>query len=220
MRSRPTDGPRRGSYAGGEAEVVVATVNGRAYYDFVHLLGVLDLRYSSKLPWEVSEEVTRLLLTTAQELPPGYDGDCLLHEQLTGDRVLDSARVLSRLLKSRRDTFVVGLDPGENTGIACLYRGYNLFATSVDSLERTVDLVCGVLQVEAQEKLVRIGRGDRSKAFYLAKGIRERCAESARIEMVDERGTTKTMRAPIHRHGRRDAFSALLIAKKPGAEFY
>ncbi len=203
----------------GEPEVVVATVNGRAYYDFVQLLGVLELRYSSKLPWEVSEEVTRLLLTTAQELPRGYGGDCVLHEQLTGNRVLDSTKVLSRLLKSRRDIFVVGLDPGENTGIACLYRGYNLFATSCDSLERALDLVCGALQVEAQDKLVRIGRGDRPKAFYLARGIRAR-AESARIEMVDETGTTKKVRAPIHRHGRRDAFSALLIAKKPGSEFY
>ena len=220
MNSRPPEGPRGGSRARGEPEVVVATVNGRAYFDFVQLLGVLDLRYASRLPWEVSEGVTRLLLTTGQELPSGYAADYVLHEQLTGDRILDSARVLSRLLKSRRDTFVIGLDPGENTGIACLYRGYNLFATSVDSLERVLDLVCGVLQVEAREKLVRIGRGDRSKAFYLARGIRERCAESARIEMVDERGTTKTMRAPIHRHGRRDAFSALLIAKKPGSEFY
>ena len=200
--------------------MVVATVDGRAYYDFVQLLGVLDLNYSSKLPWQVSEDATRLLLTTSRELPHGFRGDFVLHEQLTGERVTDSARVLSRLLKSRRDTFVVGLDPGENTGIACLYRGYNLFATSVDSLERALDLVCGVLQVEAQDKLVRIGRGDRSKAYYLARGIRERCAESARIEIVDERGTTKTMRAPIHRHGRRDAFSALLIAKKPGFEFY
>jgi hypothetical protein len=203
-----------------EPEVVVATVNGRAYYDFVQLLSVLDLNYSSKLPWQVSEHVTRLLLTTSRELPQGFGGDYVLHEQLTGERVIDSARVLSRLLKSRRDTFVVGLDPGENTGIACLYRGYNLFATSVDSLERALDLVCGVLQVDARDKLVRIGRGDRSKAYYLARGIRERCAESARIEIVDERGTTKTMRAPIHRHGRRDALSALLIAKKPGFEFY
>jgi hypothetical protein len=220
MRARPHGSPRTDSREGGEVEVVVATVNGRAYYDFVQLLGVLDLRYSSRLPWEVSRGLTRLLLTTAQELPNGYDGDYLLHEQLTRDRILDSARVLSRLLKSRRDTFVVGLDPGENTGIACLYRGYNLFATSVDSLERALDLVCGVLQVEAAEKLVRIGRGDRPKAYFLARGIRDRCAESARIEMVDERGTTKTVRAPIHRHGRRDAFSALLIAKKPGSEFY
>lgn len=220
MRTRPPQGLGRGNHAGAEPEVVVATVDGRAYYDFVQLLGVLELRYSSKLPWEVSEEVTRLLLTTAQELPRGYGGDCVLHEQLTGNWVMDSARVLSRLLKSRRDTFIVGLDPGENTGIACLYRGYNLFATSCDSLERALDLVCGVLQVESRDKLVRIGRGDRSKAFYLARGIRARCAESARIEMVDERGTTKTMRAPIHQHGRRDAFSALLIAKKPGSEFH
>jgi hypothetical protein len=219
MRTRPPEGPRRGSYARREPEVVVATVNGRAYFDFVRLLEVLEVRYSSKLPWEVSEEVTRLLLTTTHELPRGYDGDFVLHEQLTGNRVLDSAKVLSRLLKSRRDTFVVGLDPGENTGIACLYRGYNLFATTCNSLERALDLVCGVLQVESQDKLVRIGRGDRSKAFYLARGIRARF-ESTRIEMVDESGTTKTMRAPIHRHGRRDAFSALLIAKKPGPEFY
>jgi hypothetical protein len=110
------------------------------------------------------------------------------------------------------------LDPGKNTGIACLYRGYNLFATSCDSLDRAVDLVCGVLRVESRAKLVRIGMGDRQRALFLARGIRERCPDLARIEIVDERGTTKTMRAPIHKHGARDASSALLIARKQGSE--
>jgi hypothetical protein len=111
------------------------------------------------------------------------------------------------------------MDPGENTGIACLYRGHNLFATSCDSLDRSADLVCEVLKVESKEKIVRIGKGDRQRAIFLARGIRERCSGNMRIELVDERGTTKTMRAPIHRHGRRDASSALIIARKQGSEF-
>jgi len=219
VRDRSPERPRPGDAERGEPRVVVATVNGRAYFDFVQLLGGLGLPYSSELPWQVEGVETRLLLTTRDEVPADFAADHLLHEELTGSRLLDSAKVLSFLLKSRRDSLVVGLDPGKNTGIACLYRGHNLFATSCDSLERVVDLVCGVLQVESRDRLVRIGKGDRSMAFYLAREIRRRCPQPARIEIVDERGTSKRMRSPIHRHGRRDASSALLIARKQGTEF-
>ncbi|MGA1975001.1 MAG: hypothetical protein ABSG92_05135 [Conexivisphaerales archaeon] len=219
MRAIAPGGSFRRGFGKIEPQVVVATVNGRAYFDFVQLLDGLELRFFSRLPWEIVEKETLLLLTTSQELKEGYRGDRLLHEEMTGNRVLDSSMVMARLLKSRRDTLVVGIDPGDNTGIACLYRGYNLFATTCDSLDRTVDLVCGVLEVESADKLLRIGRGDRSKALYLANEIRRRCAGTYRIELVDERGTTKAMRAPIHRHGRRDALSALIIARKRGLEF-
>jgi len=219
MRQRPSPGSRSGAEHW-DREVIVATVNGRAYFDFVQLLGGLGIRYRSKLPWEVSPDEARLLLTTESELPGGYGGDVVLHERLSGSRLLDSSKVLSFLLDSRRDNLVVGMDPGKNTGIACLYRGYNLFATTCDSLERAVDLVSAVLQVESKDKLVRIGKGDGPRALYLAKNIRARCPGPFRIEIVDERGTTKTMRAPIHQHGRRDASSALIIARKSGVEYY
>jgi hypothetical protein len=202
-----------------DPQVVVATVNGRAYFDFIQLLDGLDVRFVSKLPWEISAPETRLLLTTLAELPGGYEGDRLLHEDLVGNRVLDSAQVMSRLLKSRRDALIIGLDPGENTGIACLYRGYNLFATVCDSPERAADLVCGVLSIASAERTVRIGKGDRPRAIYLAKEISSRCGAGVIVELVDERGTTKMMQAPIHRHGRRDAISALLIARKQGTRF-
>jgi hypothetical protein len=220
MTARASKRPQRSGGDRGGPEVVVATVDGRAYFDFVELLGEMKLKYSSKLPWEVSQGDIRLLLTTKRELPVTFRGDRVLYEELSGTRLLDSSKVLSCLLKNRRDTLVVGIDPGKNTGIACLYRGFNLFATSCDSLDRAVDLVCGVLRVQSRDKLVRIGRGDRPKAFYLAREIRGHCSEAPRIEIVDERGTSKTMRAPIHKHGRRDASSALIIARKQGSEFH
>jgi hypothetical protein len=197
---------------------VVATVDGRAYFEFAQLLKGLGIKYVSELPWRVKPSETRLLLTTAAELPKGYEGDSLLFEDLKRNQVADSAAVVSVLFEKRKDSLLVGLDPGGFTGVSCIYRGFPLLATVCDSLEKAVDTTMLLLRLDSREKLVRIGAGDRAKADYLARAVSS-VLPGVRIELVDEKGTTKEARGPINDRGRRDATSAFIIARKRGLPY-
>jgi hypothetical protein len=200
-------------------QVVVATVNGRAYYDLLGMLRSLGVEFVSRFPWAVKPDETLLLLTTRSELPPDYAGDFILYEELTGDWLRDAVAILGRLLKKRKDTLVVGLDPGENTGVAFVYRGHPVVTQSFRNMDEVLTIVGRALALGVKELLVRIGTGDPSRAWFLARRVADMSGAGVKIEMVDEKGTTKLAIQAGSDHGRRDAYSALMIARKKGRAF-
>lgn len=86
-------------------------------------------------------------------------------------------------------TIVLGIDPGQNTGIALFGEGKLLATETVIAPELVCDAVAKLLKcLEYHRSIARVGHGDPTKGSRIIRGIWDMVDE---IELVDETGTTK-----------------------------
>lgn len=214
--------------------IVISTTNGRAYFEFASLLKRLSLPHKDVLPDEATSYRDYLILTTKKELflinPKFY----FLFEEMNGDFEHDAISLLQRLLASRSDYLLLGVDPGGITGIAVIYRGYPVSFHSFPSYYEAIAFIDKMMMLHVKRFTLRIGKGDArgEKIASQAKRIAERIQKQncqIIIEMVDESGTskreessklrsdmfypyTKSAKAAIQK----DALAALGIARRKG----
>ncbi len=111
------------------------------------------------------------------------------------------------LLRGDDGRTVVGVDPGENPGIAVLSGD-----TVVAAFQVPTERAAGVIKDElegAHDPLVRVGDGARMQGARIIDGL-----EDARVELVDETGTTPYLGAGARGMG--DVLAAVNIAHIEG----
>lgn len=116
--------------------------------------------------------------------------------------------------KVRYGELVVGLDPGSRPGVAVLADGqlvHTVHAASVYEAVRVVE--ASVRHVPADRVVVRVGDGSPAQRDEILAAVARGPAGSARLELVDERGTT-----PVASSGpwSRDVTAAIGIARSEG----
>jgi len=111
------------------------------------------------------------------------------------------------LLRGDGGRTVIGVDPGENPGIAVL-SGETVVAAFQVPTERAADVVKGELE-GAHDPLVRVGDGARMQGARIIDGL-----EDARVELVDETGTTPYLGTGARGMG--DVLAAVNIARIEG----
>ncbi|MEM0117942.1 MAG: hypothetical protein QXV32_05805 [Conexivisphaerales archaeon] len=223
--------------------LIIATTDGRAFYDFVSLLRKLSLSHTDLLPSEAVSITDSLVLTTGRELSSLSTKRYLLYEELNGDFEHDAILILSRLFPFRKDVLLLGVDPGGVTGIAVLYRNYPVSFRSFPTFSEAVEFIEKMLNLPFQKCILRIGRGDsrgRKIADHVSimlSSLKAASNNSITIEMVDESGTSKredraNLTGDIYPEGgaerlrgksaiqiQKDALAALNIAKRKGVPF-
>jgi len=108
---------------------------------------------------------------------------------------------------TRYKTIVVGIDPGNRTGIAVYGEGRLLASDEVDSPEKVAGLLEKLLAcLDFDHSVARVGHGDATKRDRVIRSIWKLVDA---VEMVDETGTTV-------RSGRPDAEAAKRIAMSKG----
>ena len=197
--------------------IKVATDDGNAYYDIVSRLKRTRLRFSSLSPGQVVDSGRDLVITSRREIQ-AFGGNAVAIEELNGDSLIMEGQLLSRLLDESRRNLLIGIDPGSRIGVAMFYGGSELGALTTNSEEGVVDLLVTVMkEVPHSSVSVKIGGGEPSSSWRLARSLSERLSPSASIEIVDESGTSAGKRGAIG--ATRDQRAAARIAYRKGVQF-
>ena len=214
----------------------MATSNGRAYYRISSLLKQIgipfsDIVFSKEIFSDASlqtvcstdavEREFNVVITTKNERILLNLGNVVCEEDLGDDAGVAKERLMMILYPPKPDDkFVVGIDPGERTGVAAFINHREIessvFPTMDAALARVVVLLENAPDVK---KTVKIGCGNRSLAEGLAKTLYKQLAGAAEINLVNENGTSALKRTGRFLEGTRDQRAAKLIAFRGGENF-
>lgn len=211
--------------------VGVATSSGRAYYRISNLLKRIGIPFvdvlisegnwdNSSLPFMLFRDHS-LLITTRKESPQFPSGNIVCEEDLGDDVGLAKQKLISLLYPLRStDTFVVGIDPGERTGLAAFLSKREIESTVFMTLEATLARVSTLIDnAPSVRKVVNIGAGNPYRAVNIARSIGAKYKNLVEINLVNESGTSNLRRRNRRVTGTRDQRAARLIAFRTGVRY-
>ncbi|MBN1677840.1 MAG: hypothetical protein JW880_04805 [Candidatus Thermoplasmatota archaeon] len=180
------------------------TEDPRAYYEIIECLRerklpFVSLEFSDAIPANVG-----VIVTTEEER------DRIAFDKVVADS--DPEIAVSRalvMLSGENDVkeLTIGIDPGNRPGFAAIGDGRILRTSIADSPEGVRDLVDEMIRTHPNaEVVVRIGHGDRTNRNRIFNKLWD---DGHRLEIVDERNTTKRSHTP-------DEDAAAEIAITPG----
>lgn len=198
-------------------KIAVATVRGKAYYLIVNELKQRKILFLSLTPDEPIPVDVKVVVTTKKERPKITHLNVLEYEEEKNPAdVVDEA---VRMIKGKKmyDGLVVGVDPGQNFGVAVLGDGSILETKNCLNVIETVNVIKDVLRrTPAANINIRVGSGAPSYAEELLRNLVNVVPESVVIESVREEGTSRNANVNSHRRGRRDVSAAIRIAQRQG----
>ena len=215
-------------------QVGVATSSGRAYYKISALLKRIGLTYTDII---LNESLTtgkgltvrvdsqsdlnfKIIITTRKERLqiPSQNVVCL--EDLGEDVGLAKEKIFSILYPpGPSDQFIIGIDPGERTGIAAFFNHVEIESSVSSSLSEALIRVCALIDnAPGVRKIVKIGSGNMRLAKSIAAELESRYRGGVKISLVDERGTS-ALKKRNYSEGTRDQRAARLIAFREGRDY-
>ena len=199
--------------------IAVATVDAKAYYALSSLLNEMNLSFESVSPYEDINSIVQLIFTTHKEKKLIKSRKVLCFEDISGIQTIAKETVFSRLFSSGEDMLLIGIDPGDRTGIILFYRGIEILNEVTLSLDKTLSTLTNIItNSQAKQKVVRIRDGDLKKTNYIAGRLFEEFKELIDIEIVNEKGISK-MTNPIRFKGPKDLRSARIISLRRGKRY-
>ncbi len=203
-------------------QVAVATLDARAYYALTSLMKTMNLPFSSITPGEPRDIGVKLVLTTQREKRSIRDGEeeVLCIEDLTGAAAVVKEKIFSILYRGGDDILIVGVDPGEKTGIAAYYREKEMAKEITRSYRETLTKVETIIRdSKAERKIIRIGDGNPKVAREIAYQLLQKFNSKIEVEIVDERGTS-TITKLLPAGETRDLRSARMISLRRGRPYH
>ncbi|MDH3191898.1 MAG: hypothetical protein OEM18_04350 [Nitrosopumilus sp.] len=117
------------------------------------------------------------------------------------------------------EELVIGVDPGQMTGLSVFYYGREIessFHSSVNKLIMHIIQILGGLR--AKRKIVKIGNGNMIIAKEIANMLNLKFCSSFELEFVDERKTSLKIKN-FNQRGKRDMLSAKYISQRDGYRY-
>jgi len=187
--------------------IVVATEDFELYHEVVSELRERDVAFTTTEPGVEFPAGTEIVLTSKGEqitVPEGVD--VVYASPDTPRKAIEEALAVLRGASGRT---IIGIDPGEQPGIAVL-NGEMVVATFRVPPEEVADVVQAEIE-DVPEPLVRIGDGARLVGARLIDAI-----EEVPVELVDETGTTPYLGTGSRGMG--DVLAAVNIARVEGEQ--
>ena len=200
-----------------KAKIAVATVSGKAYYLLVNELRKRNASFLSLTPDDVIPIDVKAVITTKNERARIRHESVLEYE--LGRNPVDIVEEAIRIIKGTRvyETLVVGVDPGQNFGVAVLGDGRILETRICTSIGGTVNSIMDILsRTPANHTIMRIGDGAPLLTRELVRKLDDALPTDALVESVEEEGTSKLLSENSHRRGKRDVSSAIKIGQRQG----
>lgn len=185
--------------------LVVATDDFEAYHGLVGELRDRGVTFTTIEPSEPVPEETAAVLTTAADAVSLPDNVTRIEADPSNPRSAVD-RALAQL-RSGDGRLIIGVDPGEQPGIAVLSGSQVIAAFQVPVTE--VPAIIRAEIADAPDPLVRIGDGARLEGAQLVEAL-----EDVRVEMVDE--TASTPHLGTGARGMGDVLAAVNIARRSG----
>lgn len=182
--------------------IVVATDDFEVYHGVVGELRDRGVRFTTLEPGEEVPEAARVAIVGPEDEHPNV-------ETVRGSpddprRAVDEALAL---LRGDGGRTVIGIDPGDNPGIAVL-SGETVVAAFQVPAEKAAGVVAEEVE-DAPDPLVRIGDGARLQGAKIIDAI-----EGVPVELIDETGTTPYLGTGARGMG--DVLAAVNIARLEG----
>ncbi|MXR20486.1 hypothetical protein [Halobacterium bonnevillei] len=184
--------------------IVVATTDFEVYHEVVAELRDRDVEFTTVEPGDPLPERTDVVITAGEDV--SADPPVVVADPQNPRRTVEEALVYARGGDGRT---VVGVDPGTRPGIAVLRGGMLVGAFQVP-IEQAASVVTEEVAGD-DDAVVRIGDGARLEGARIIDELDE-----ARVELVDETGTTPFL-GPGAR-GMGDVLAAANIALMAGEE--
>jgi hypothetical protein len=197
-------------------KVAVATVEGKAYFLIVNWLREQDIPFTSLVPGEPVPAGVKAVITTPHEKQK------VEHEKIlvfTDEDELEYLTVeLKRILQGKEayQNIVVGIDPGEATGVAVIADGKVIEEDNCFSIPEVVHSIKkNITKVNFSLTAVYVKVGNGVPVYKdILEALDEELPSQVILEVVGEAGTNK----PLNKHGRgvRHISSAKRIAGRAG----
>ncbi|MCK4476974.1 hypothetical protein KAU88_00380 [Candidatus Bathyarchaeota archaeon] len=200
-----------------KAKIAVATVSGKAYYLIVSELKKKNVSFLSLKPNDDIPLDVKAVITTKKERSKITHQNVLEYEE--SKKLAEIVDEAIRIVKGKKiyERLVVGVDPGQNFGVAVLGDGNILETEDCTSASETVDTIKNVLsRTPANHITIRIGNGAPSYTEELWRNLDDAIPRNIVIESVGEEGTSQCLGETAHRRGKRDVSSAIKIAQRQG----
>ena len=199
------------------SRIGVATSYGKPYYRFSTYLKALKLSFDSILPEDIQNYSGNLILTTHKESPKTCETP-ILHEDIFEHppTVIRGIMMQKLNLDFEENNLILGIDPGERTGLSVFYYGKEIESSFHSSVEELVSHIIRVLGgLRAKRKIVKIGNGNMGIAKQIVTMLNLKFCSSFELEFVDERKTSMKIKN-FNQRGKRDMLSAKFISQRDG----
>ena len=194
--------------------VGVATSDSRAYYSILSRLKETNLRFVSLTPSQARNEVPEPIITTKSEVGL-FSVVSIPIEDLDENPLIMEGQILSKTLAESERVILIGIDPGFRIGVVVFYGGSRLGSFTVNSVDSLQWKIVGVVRnIPHADVVIKVGDGAPKLSKKIIRVMKEQLPE-ARIEVVDERGTT--INKPKSRGLTKDQRAAVRIAFRKGA---
>jgi hypothetical protein len=161
-----------------------------------------------------------LILTTRQEAPVQCKKP-MLHEDIFDQHpTVIKGLIIQKLCLKYEENLIIGVDPGQRTGLSIFYFGKeieNSFHFSIEELVLHIIKVLGGLR--AKRKIVKVGNGNMNIAKQIGTMLNLRFCSSFELEFVDEHKTSLKIKN-FNQRGKRDMLSAKYISQREGYSHY
>lgn len=200
------------------AEVAVATVQGKAYFLIVNKLKERGLPFLSLVPGETVPTDIKVVITTEHEKHLINHDKILVYD---GETAPDAAANEIRKILQGKETYekiVIGVDPGEVSGLAVIADGKVNETTNCYSIHEALTKVSSVIRdVDFDLTAVTIKIGNGVPTYKdLIEALDYNLPTEVALEVVSEAGTNRSLSHNKHRRGLRDIASAIRIAGRAG----
>lgn len=211
--------------------ICIATSSGRAYYRISNLLKKIGMPFAEVVVPKCTDEVFApsnasmrnygIVITTRKERLQFQDANIVCEEDLGEDAGLAKQKLIALLYPLHSsDLFVIGIDPGERTGLAAFLNHREIESAVYTSLDATLARVSSLIDNAPDiRKIVKIGSGNPNVALKIAKMIDVKYKRAIEINLVNESGTSVLRRKGKLVKGTRDQRAARLIAFRSGMRY-
>ncbi len=196
--------------------VGVATSDSRAYYSILSRLKETNLRFVSLTPSQVVNEVPEPIITTKSELGL-FSVVSIPIEDLDENPLVMEGQIISKTLSESKRAILIGVDPGLRIGVVVFYGGSGLGSFTVNSIDSLQSKIVSLVHnIPNSDVVIKVGDGAPKLSRRIVRAIVEQLPQ-AKVEVVDERGTT--INKPKSRGLTKDQRAAERIAFRKGTSF-
>jgi hypothetical protein len=199
-------------------KVAVVTVQGKPYFLIVNQLREQNIPFISIVPGEPVPPKVKLVITTEQERSSvNFEKIIVFHDEPELDSIINEVK-RTFLGKDAYEKIVVGLDPGEATGLAILADGKLIEESNCyNNVEVIRSIIKNLKNVNFSKTTVTVKIGDGvSRYKELLEDLNDALPSEVSLEVVGEAGTNKPLQENKRSRKIRHISSAIRIAGRNG----
>ena len=177
------------------------------------------MSFDSIFPEDIPNYNGHLILTTRKEAPVECEKPMLHEDIFENHPTVIRGLMIQKLSLGYEEELIIGIDPGQRTGISIFYFGREIESSFISSTEELVLHIIEVLGgLRAKRKVVKIGNGNMKIAKEIVTMLNLTFCSSFELEFVDERKTSLKIKN-FNQRGKRDMLSAKYILQREGFRY-